>query len=156
MILRSCERRLVTSAPQVSSLTKDSEYLLEKERKMRVRILVSLLAVFALLTVAYAASNIDGTWKGQRPGRDGNMMDVTFKFKAEGSTLTGSTMMRDNEVQISDGKISGSEISFVVKMEFGGNSFVMRYTGTISGNEIKMKSQREGSDRTTEFTLKKS
>jgi hypothetical protein len=33
---------------------------------------------------------------------------------------------------------------------------VMKYTGTISGNEIKLKSQREGSDRTTEFTLKKS
>jgi len=65
-------------------------------------------------------------------------------------------MMRDNEVQISDGKISGSDISFVVKMEFGGNSVVMKYTGVISGNEIKMKSQREGGDRTTEFTLKKS
>ena len=123
---------------------------------MKTRIVISLLAVFALLTVAYAASNIDGTWKGQRPGRDGNVMDVTFKFKADGATLTGSTMMRDNEVQISDGKISGSDISFVVKMEFGGNSVVMKYTGVISGNEIKMKSQREGGDRTTEFTLKKS
>jgi hypothetical protein len=123
---------------------------------MRIRVLISLLAVLALLTVAYAASNIDGTWKGQRPGRDGNMMDVTFSFKAEGATLSGSTTMRDNEVPISDGKISGNEISFVVKMEFGGNSMVMKYTGTISGNEIKLKSQREGSDRTTEFTLKKS
>ncbi len=122
---------------------------------MRIRVLISLLAVFALITVAYAA-DINGTWKGQRPGRDGNMMDVTFQFKAQGATLTGSTTMRDNEVPISDGKISGNEISFVIKMEFGGNSMVMKYTGTISGNEIKMKSQREGSERVTEFTLKKS
>jgi hypothetical protein len=33
---------------------------------------------------------------------------------------------------------------------------VTKYTGTISGNEMKLKSQREGSDRVTEITLKKS
>jgi hypothetical protein len=123
---------------------------------MRVRCLVSILAVFVLLAVAYAASNVDGTWTGQRPGRDGNMMPVTFKFKAEGNTLTGSTTMRDNEIPISDGKISGNDISFTVKMEFGGNTMVTKYTGTISGNEMKLKGQREGSDRVTEITLKKS
>ena len=123
---------------------------------MRIRSLVSILAVFVLLTVAYAASNVDGTWTGQRPGRDGNMTPVTFKFKAEGSTLTGSTTMRDNDVPISDGKISGNEISFTVKMERGGNAMVTKYTGTISGGEMKLKGQREGSDRTMEFTLKKS
>lgn len=123
---------------------------------MRMRALLSILTVLVVLTVAYAASNVDGTWTGQRPGRDGNMMPVTFKFKAEGDKLTGSTSMRQNEVPISDGKISGSDVSFTVKMEFGGNSMVMKYTGTISGNEMKLKSQREGSDRVTEITLKKS
>ena len=61
---------------------------------MRMRALLSILTVLVVLTVAYAASNVDGTWTGQRPGRDGNMMPVTFKFKAEGDKLTGSTSMR--------------------------------------------------------------
>ena len=123
---------------------------------MRVRSLVSILAVVVLLTVVYAASNVDGTWTGQRPGRDGNMMPVTFKFKAEGSTLTGSTTMMNNDIPISDGKISGNDVSFSVKMERGGNTMVTKYTGTISGNEMKLKGQREGRDQVTELTLKKS
>jgi hypothetical protein len=41
-------------------------------------------------------------------------------------------------------------------MEFGGNAVVMKYTGTLSGDELKLKSTREGSDRVTEVTLKRS
>lgn len=122
---------------------------------MKLRIFVLFALMLALVSVSFAA-DVTGTWKGQRPGRDGNMMDVTFTFKADGETLTGSTTMRNNQIPISDGKISGDDISFVVKMEMGGNSMKMNYTGKVSGNEIKMKSQREGADRTVEFTLKRS
>jgi hypothetical protein len=120
-----------------------------------MRIFVLFALVIALVSVSVAA-DVNGTWKGQRPGRDGNMMDVTFKFQSSGSQLTGSTMIRDNEVPISEGKIDGDNISFVVKMEFGGNSVKMIYTGKVSGSEMKLKSQREGSDRVMEFSLKKS
>ena len=122
---------------------------------MRMRILAIFVLTLALVSVSFA-QGINGTWKGQRAGRDGAMMDVTFKFVADGEKLTGSTMMRDNEVQISDGKITGNDVSFVVKMEFGGNAVVMKYTGTLAGNELKLKSTREGSDRVTEVTLKRS
>ena len=122
---------------------------------MRMRILAIFVLTLALVSVSLA-QGINGTRKGQRPGRDGAMMDVTFKFQADGEKLTGSTMMRDNEIQISDGKISGNDVSFVVKMEFGGNTMVMKYTGTLSGDELKLKSTREGSDRVTEVTLKRS
>lgn len=117
------------------------------------------LAIFALMLALVSmavAADVDGNWTGERPGRDGNVMKVTFKFKAEGSTLTGSTTMRDNEVPISNGKISGNDVSFDVKMEFGGNAMVMKYSGTVSGGEMKLKMTREGSDRTVEMTLKKS
>jgi len=122
---------------------------------MRMRILAIFVLTLALVSVSFA-QGINGTWKGQRPGRDGAMMDVTFKFVADGEKLSGSTTMRDNEIPISDGKISGNDLSFTVKMEFGGNSVVMKYTGTLSTNEIKLKSTREGSDRVTEITLKRS
>jgi hypothetical protein len=122
---------------------------------MRMRILAIFVLTLALVSVSLA-QGVNGTWKGQRAGRDGAMMDVTFKFVADGEKLSGTTTMRDNEVPISDGKISGNDLSFVVKMEFGGNSVVMKYTGTLSSNEIKLKSTREGSDRVTEVTLKRS
>ena len=122
---------------------------------MRLRILAVFVLTLALVSVSFA-QGINGTWKGQRPGRDGAMMDVTFKFVADGEKLSGTTTMRDNEIPISDGKISGNDVSFVVKMEFGGNSVVMKYTGTLSTNEIKLKQTREGSDRVAEITLKRS
>jgi hypothetical protein len=122
---------------------------------MRMRIFAIFVLTLALVSVSFA-QGVNGTWKGQRPGRDGAMMDVTFKFVADGEKLSGTTTMRDTEVPISDGKISGNDLSFVVKMEFGGNSVVMKYTGTLSSNEIKLKSTREGSDRVTEVTLKRS
>ncbi|MDP2999317.1 MAG: hypothetical protein Q8N47_17645 [Bryobacterales bacterium] len=122
---------------------------------MRMRILAVFVLTLALVSVSFA-QGVNGTWKGQRPGRDGAMMDVTFKFVADGEKLSGSTTMGTNEVQISDGKVSGNDISFVVKMERGGNTMVMKYTGTLSTNEIKLKSTREGSDRVTEVTLKRS
>lgn len=122
---------------------------------MRMRILAIFVLTLALVSVSFA-QGINGTWKGQRPGRDGAMTDVTFKFVADGEKLSGSTTMGTNEVQISDGKVSGNDISFVVKMERGGNTMVMKYTGTLSSNEIKLKQTREGSDRVTEITLKRS
>ena len=122
---------------------------------MRMRILAIFVLTLALVSVSFA-QGINGTWKGQRPGRDGAMMDVTFKFVADGEKLTGTTTMRDNEIQISDGKITGNDVSFVVKMEFGGNSMVMKYTGTLAGSELKLKQTREGSDRVAEINLKRS
>ena len=122
---------------------------------MRMRILAVFVLTLALVSVSFA-QGINGTWKGQRPGRDGAMMDVTFKFVADGEKLTGTTTMRDNEIQISDGKITGNDVSFVVKMEFGGNSMVMKYTGTLAGSELKLKQTREGSDRVAEINLKRS
>lgn len=122
---------------------------------MRMRILAIFVLTLALVSVSFA-QGINGTWKGQRAGRDGAMTDVTFKFVADGEKLTGSTTMGPNEVQISDGRITGNDITFVVKMERGGNTVVMKYTGSLSSNEVKLKSTREGSDRVTEITLKRS
>jgi hypothetical protein len=46
------------------------------------------------------------------------------------------------EIQLSDGKVTGDSLSFTAKVEFGGNAIEWKYTGTVSGDEIKMK--REG------------
>ena len=58
------------------------------------------------------------------------------------------------ETAISDGKVDGDNISFVVKMERNGNEIKMPYTGKVSGNEIQFK--RESPRGVQEFTAKKS
>ena len=122
-----------------------------------MRILLSFVLLAALAAGVALAADVSGVWKASMPGRDGQTFEMTMKLKADGDKLTGSmSNPRGGETEISDGKISGDTISFKVKREFGGNSFVMTYEGKVSGDEIKFKTTREGSDRPPrEFTAKR-
>jgi hypothetical protein len=62
------------------------------------------------------------------------------------------------ETQISEGKVDGDNISFKIAMQMGGNSMTSEYTGTVSGNELKLKISRpgrDGSPMVTEATAKR-
>jgi hypothetical protein len=105
----------------------------------------SLSLFFALLlclAMGAAAADVTGKWVAQVPGRDGQTRETTFNLKADGEKLTGTISGRRGDTPISDGKVSGDNVSFVVKMEFGGNTIEQKYTGTVSGDEMKLK--REG------------
>lgn len=114
----------------------------------------SILLTF-LLAAAALAADIDGKWKGNAPGRDGNTREIGFDFKADGAKLSGSMMGPMGEVPISEGKVEGSDVSFKVVLQFNGNSMSMSYTGKLEGTELKLKMQREGAPRAMEMTLKK-
>lgn len=121
-----------------------------------MRIFNVLIAIL-LLAGLCAAADVTGKWTATVQGRGGQSREVTYNFKASGSTLTGTTSgMGGQEIQISDGKVEGDNISFKVKMEFGGNSMVMSYKGVVSGDEIKFTQTREGGQgQAREFTAKR-
>ena len=125
--------------------------------KRAVSIITLVLAVCVLS--AWAA-DITGTWKGKMAGRQGGPdREVTFNLKQSGETLTGtmSPFRPDGDpMAISNGKVTGDDVSFVITMDFGGNTMKMTYSGKVSGDEIKFKQTREGSERVTEFAVKKS
>jgi hypothetical protein len=109
-----------------------------------------------LLGLTAIAADVNGKWVAQMPGRNGQTRDVTFNFKADGSTLTGTVTTPRGESEISDGKIDGDTISFSQNLEFGGNQMKLLYKGTVSGDEIKFTRSREGGEgRTQEFTAKR-
>jgi hypothetical protein len=111
-----------------------------------------MLLLFIVGVTAYAA-DVDGTWTGSVAGPQGEF-PVTFKFKAEGTTLTGSTMGFDgSEVAISDGKIDGNSITFNVTFDFGGMPFTLSYKGVVASDQIKMSGEAFGMP--FEFVLKK-
>jgi hypothetical protein len=116
------------------------------------RVLVSVMVLLAVVVTAYAA-DVDGTWTGSVAGPQGEF-PVTFKFKADGSKLTGSTLGFDGaEVAISDGKIEGNTITFSVTFDFGGMPFMLSYKGAVSADQIKMSGDAFGMP--FEFVLKK-
>jgi len=116
--------------------------------KLFAGILILLIAAVG----AYAA-DVDGTWNGTVSGPQGDF-PVTFKFKAEGAKLTGSTMGFDgSEVAISDGKIDGDTLTWNVTFDFGGMPFTLSYKGVVSADQIKVSGDAFGMP--FEFVLKK-
>jgi len=97
----------------------------------------SVLLAFALVVVALAA-DASGKWTFETEGRNGSVTN-TLTLKAAGGSLTGTISGgRGGDVEISDGKVDGDNISFSVVREFRGNTITTKYSGKVSGDEIKL------------------
>jgi hypothetical protein len=112
-----------------------------------------LFVLFALSALSALAADITGNWKATAEGPNG-AMERTFAFKQQGTTLTGETVstMVGKSV-IKDGKVEGDTVTFTITADFGGNAMTIKYTGKITGNEIKLKS--EAGENTFDWTAKK-
>ncbi len=119
------------------------------------------LLTLALLSLSLAvqAADVTGKWVAQIPGRQGGTTENTFTFKQSGESLTGTITTPRGENPISDGKVSGDDVSFTQSVMFGDNSFKFIYKGKVSGSEIKFTREREGGGGKggpQEFVAKKS
>ena len=108
---------------------------------MNMRKLVLALVMLCVVTAAALAADITGKWKSEMPGRDGNPMVTTYTFKVEGDKLTGTISGRMGDTPITDGKISGDDVSFAVIRNFGGEERRMEYKGKVAGDELKLSVQ---------------
>ena len=136
-----------------------------------------LFVTTILLAVALAAvaADVTGKWVAEVQGRNGNTQQMTFTLKADGGTLTGTVMggggggrrgggggggggRAPMATEISNGKVDGDHVSFEVKREYNGNSFVTKYDGTISGDTLNLKETRNGQngENTRDIAAKRS
>jgi hypothetical protein len=81
-----------------------------------------------------------GTWKWTVEF-GGQAREQTLKLKLEGDKLTGTISIRDGEVKIDDGKFKDGELSFTVTREFNEQKFTSKYTGKLTGDTIKGKTE---------------
>jgi len=130
-----------------------------------------LLAATMFLATAVAA-DLTGKWVAQVAGRNGNTQ-MTFDLKADGATLTGTVTGggggggrrgggggggTPTANPISDGKIDGDKITFSVKVDRNGQTTVTTYSGTFSGDDLKLKQTRQGrnGEQSTDIAAKRS
>ena len=64
--------------------------------------------------------------------------EMTFNFKVDGANLTGTMTSARGEAEISEGKINGDEISFVIVRRMGDREMKMQWKGKVSGDEIRL------------------
>ena len=107
------------------------------------------------------AADISGKWTAPATSPSGSPQgDRIFTFKVTGDKLTGTvitqqtvnatfevegqpkmvgklTTQSGSTLEISEGKITGNEVSFVTVTRMGPNEIKTNFKGTISGNEIK-------------------
>jgi hypothetical protein len=101
------------------------------------------LVSLVLVNVAQAAEDPTGTWKWSVTRGD-QTFEQTLKLKLEGDKLTGAMVGRNNtETAIEEGTFKDNVVSFKVTRERNGQKFTTKYSGTVSADEIKGKSESE-------------
>jgi len=92
------------------------------------------------------AADFNGKWNGQVQGRNG-MQTVVFDLHVDGSTVTGKVTTPRGDIDISNGKVDGDNISFDTALNMNGNSMTISYKGTASGDTINFTRTFGGGDR---------
>src|SRR5215831_4245114 len=99
-----------------------------------------LLAVLCATTVPVFAVDINGKWKADFESQIGHLK-YTYDLKAEGEKISGKAFRdRDGEkveIELSDGKLKGDDISFVETVKFEDQEVRIEYTGKVAGDQIK-------------------
>jgi hypothetical protein len=134
-----------------------------------------LLFVGAILLVtalsAMAADAVTGKWRMEQEGFGGGPTRVsTLDLKADGAALTGTLTQPGFgppgdappppvTTPISNGKVDGNNTSFDVTLDFGGNSFTIKFACAITGSDMKVKitvpNMQGGDPMTFDATAKK-
>jgi enterochelin esterase-like enzyme len=72
--------------------------------------------------------------------------EIKLEFKVEGSVLTGTLInsQMPGAIEFKDGKIEGDKISFSYVRQTNGQDMKISWTGTLSGDEIKLKREVGG------------
>jgi hypothetical protein len=114
----------------------------------------SLLS-FWLLACALTvwAADATGKWTTTISTQIGELA-YTYDFKVAGDKLTGKAKSQFGDLDLTEGKVKGNEITFVETVNFDGNAIRIEYKGTVNGDEIKF-TRKVGEFAVEEFVAKR-
>jgi hypothetical protein len=103
---------------------------------------VKLLACLLFATAAFGGE-LDGIWVGQLPGRDGDVIDISFKFSQTGTRVTGKLYGDTESLALREGRIEAGKITFRVSNELNGGQTRFLFTGVVKNGTIELTRTRE-------------
>ncbi len=80
-------------------------------------------------------SKINGAWLAKVPGPEGDM-ELTFTFKVDGNTLTGTDSSAMGSIPLTNGVVHGNDFSFDIEMQGMKISHACKY---LDNDSIEMK-----------------
>lgn len=95
-------------------------------------------AILVLTSLSVSAQGAAGKWNATVETQQG-AMTMDFEFAADGNNLTGSmsnSMM--GTTPITEGKIDGDNLSFIVSMQGPNGAMTMNYKGVVNGDEMTL------------------
>lgn len=107
----------------------------------------ALLCCFVLCFAIIA--DLTGKWTGIIATPDGQQISVTYNFKADGNTLTGTAESPQGTVPIDNGKINGTDFSFSVNVSGTDYPHTGKFYTDSCGMDIDFGGQK------THFTIKR-
>lgn len=117
-----------------------------KQMTMQLKPFVHFGAVLLIMASMVFSEDASGEWIAETTNRDGEIARIGFDFQVNGEKLTGSVLSYpEDEIPISDGKISGNKISFILKETIGSRTLSYMYTGRVSGDVIEFEIAELGS-----------
>ena len=116
---------------------------------------LAALALSLATAVPAFAADINGKWKSEFTGPDGNSRTNVFTFEVKGETVDGTvtSSMAPEPAKIEEGTLKGDVLSFKVTRNMGGNEIKLSYTGTVKGDEIPLKVSADAGGQTFEFDI---
>jgi hypothetical protein len=114
-----------------------------------------LLVLLTLFVFVASAADISGTWKGTAESPNGTF-ERTFIFKVDGNKLTGETSSQMlGKSTIEDGKVEGDTLSFTITAKFQDNEMKLKYTGKVSGDQLKLHVESADGGFSLDYVAKK-
>ncbi len=121
---------------------------------MKTLLCLCAALLMTLGTVSVHAADVTGTWSTEMKTPDGQSFPLTFTFKQDGVTLTGTVQgPQGDPIAISNGKVDGNTFTFDVSF----NGMTIHHSCAVTGDdEIKMTTKSDSGDFPgIELTLKR-
>jgi uncharacterized protein YggE len=111
---------------------------------MHIYQLTKSALLIAVCAVVACAADITGNWKADLQTPQGTVQ-VNYSFKQDGEKLNGTWQAAQSPtIQITEGKVTGDKVSFVVQLGANGGGMTFAHEGTIAGDEMKLTMKPSG------------
>ena len=112
-------------------------------KPMRKLLCVCAALAMTLSAATAMAADVTGTWTGEAKAPDGSSFPLTFTFKQDGTTLTGTVLVGQGDpLPITNGKVDGDKFTF----DDSFNGITIHHDCTVVGDTIKMSTKSDSTD----------